>query len=50
MSSSIFKKIRQYAKLRKLDPDLCKKVYLRAPPEEKKVYLREMIKALASGK
>lgn len=40
--SNIFKKIRRYAKLRHLEYSKCKAVFLRASPEEKKIFRKEM--------
>lgn len=42
MSNKLFKKIRRYAKLRKLRYSACKKVFERATLEEKILYLKEM--------
>lgn len=40
--SDIFKKIRQYAKLRNLVYSKCKAVFLRATKEEKEIFREEM--------
>lgn len=42
MSGKVYKLIKKYAGLRKLNYKKCKRVYSNADPKEKKLYLEEM--------
>jgi hypothetical protein len=44
--SKIFKKIRAYANLRHLKYEFCKSIYIKATPEDRKIYQKEMDFAL----